>query len=418
MNQDTQQFDRPAILPPPPEEFGAETALSPEAAALNKLKEVSDAELDALIDSAVKTMESAPPAEVDSSLEENAKQMRAVLDDAQHQAEMVMSSTPDELMATTGESLIKTGKQMVEGAKVPEESLQEFQEKEAPRLIEQSNQLSEALGRAILAAHPERLKIEQERSATEEGLRGAIVAIGEIGGFAKNSPLRTRLENGQMAVYKPRSRETAIRKGIEVGSYAAREWLAFQIDKALQLDIVPATVLRNGTEGLGAVQEWKNDTATAAAAVEGWQGAANVKQLERVGFFDSIVTNTDRHLGNFLIAKGGKVHAIDHGLILSKQPERHPDDLNSAPAYALEDKIIAPELLGLITDFKQSPEIQTALKAAFELALGQDSAAAWENFMKNMEYVLISKKLLPLGQNWHNMYQQIEEAQRQAEEAR
>lgn len=97
-----------------------------------------------------------------------------------------------------------------------------------------------------------------------------------------------------------------------------REAIVYQIDKIVGLGLVPKTMVIDDTIGSvqydGAVQEWIPD------AVDGYQidkfTANQKKDFERLKVFDFIIGNDDRHLGNLLFDKNGKMYAIDNSACL------------------------------------------------------------------------------------------------------
>jgi hypothetical protein len=104
-----------------------------------------------------------------------------------------------------------------------------------------------------------------------------------------------------------------------------REAIVYQIDKIVGLGLVPKTMVIddtiNNVRYNGAVQEWIPD------AKDGYQidkfTEDQRKDFERLKVFDFIIGNDDRHLGNLLFDKNGKVHAIDNSacLIIDKDED-------------------------------------------------------------------------------------------------
>lgn len=280
------------------------------------------------------------------------------------------------------------------------EGIEERMRTEIGPLVEQAESSRAVEAELLLAlerAFPDRVGIEQERTAIERGLRGRIEKIGDIGGNNTNAPMFLLIEGREVpAVYKPQSREAAtnkqgypLREGVEAGTYGLREWLAYQIDKALQLDLVPPTILRNGPEGVGAVQDWKigKDQYDTAWLAEAKRDPKAKHELMRVGFFDGVVMNTDRHARNWLKSADGTVHGIDHGLIFAKQVN-YSDTLRSWPLWAVAGEPLADDLRAKAERYLGSAEVQAALKKAFELALGEDAEEAWQGFHERLESML------------------------------
>lgn len=262
----------------------------------------------------------------------------------------------------------------------------QFERTEAPMLIERTRNISQRLTETLKKTYPDRLPTIDARTKKEAQLsQEAVAESGKIEG-SENSPEWWRLETGGAAAYKARAREKAgLRDGIEAGTYAAREWLAFQIDQALQLNIVPVTVLRQGQDGLGSVQEWKNDTAKTAMALgrTTWIRLAQKADLEKIGLLDVLTKNSDRHEGNFLVDATGKVHAIDNGLTFSKL-NIGGDLIRSRPLDVVSEKPLSAELMDKINSFSQLSEVQDVLHEAFQTALGNEAETAWNRFQRQL----------------------------------
>ena len=182
------------------------------------------------------------------------------------------------------------------------------------------------------------------------------------------------------AVYKPRNRDMAgLRDGVPSDSYGMREWLAGQIDRALQIDVIPTTVVRDGPDGFGSVQDWK--VGKMAVTVD-WKKEGDLKGLRDTAFDDVVKGNTDRHDGNFLIGPDGQVHAIDHGLILDSSSD---SQLRSYPLEVFSGQGVPDDVLKRIADFRAAPEVQDMLKKAFTVALGAEAGPAWQQFLNGVE---------------------------------
>lgn len=135
---------------------------------------------------------------------------------------------------------------------------------------------------------------------------------------------------GVKAVIKPDNglATRKLRKNIEPGNEAGREMAAHVVNDALgQLVDIPEAVYRDFGEELGPdttyidgqgpkpigkalVMQFRDGQAVANT---GWEDA-NPDELGRMGLFDAVIGNTDRHGGNALYDDGGHLVAIDHGL--------------------------------------------------------------------------------------------------------
>lgn len=114
------------------------------------------------------------------------------------------------------------------------------------------------------------------------------------------------------AVYKPRRGESPL-WDFEWGSLCLRETAAYVISHNLGWDLVPPTVLRDGSRGLGSVQFFvaNNDDEHYFTVQEDARFAA---ALRRLALFDYVINNADRKSGHCLIGDDRRLWAIDHGV--------------------------------------------------------------------------------------------------------
>ena len=114
------------------------------------------------------------------------------------------------------------------------------------------------------------------------------------------------------AVYKPQRGESPL-WDFEWGTLCKRETAAYLISDALGWNLVPPTVLRNGTRGPGSVQFYvDHDSDAHYFTVQ--EDARHSLQLRRLALFDCITNNADRKSGHCLLGSDGRIWAIDHGL--------------------------------------------------------------------------------------------------------
>jgi hypothetical protein len=114
------------------------------------------------------------------------------------------------------------------------------------------------------------------------------------------------------AVYKPQRGESPL-WDFEWGTLCKRETAAYLISRALGWNLVPPTVLRVGTRGLGSVQFFvDHDTDAHYFTVQA--DARFADQLRQLVLFDSIVNNADRKSGHCLVGSDRRLWAIDHGI--------------------------------------------------------------------------------------------------------
>jgi hypothetical protein len=134
---------------------------------------------------------------------------------------------------------------------------------------------------------------------------------------ASNAAVLVRLEEGSLAVYKPRQGETPLWDFPE-GTLCNREVAAYLVSRELGWPDVPRTVLRDGPYGPGAVQVFiefdpEQHYFTLAERMP--------DVFRRFALFDAVVNNADRKSGHCLLGAEGKVWGIDHGVCFHEEPK-------------------------------------------------------------------------------------------------
>lgn len=130
--------------------------------------------------------------------------------------------------------------------------------------------------------------------------------IGQLA-VASNATLLVEIE-GQRAVYKPIAGEQPL-WDFPDHTLALREVAAFEYSNALEWNIVPRTILRDGPYGMGAVQEWIDiDDVDLIALVQ-----SDNHRLAQIALFDALINNTDRKASH-LLPKDGEIYGCDHGV--------------------------------------------------------------------------------------------------------
>ena len=114
------------------------------------------------------------------------------------------------------------------------------------------------------------------------------------------------------AVYKPQRGENPL-WDFEWGTLCLREVAAYTISSALGWQLIPPTVLRDGTHGLGSIQFFiDHDTEVHYFTVQ--DDARFAETFRQLSLFDYIVNNADRKSGHCLVGADGRLWAIDHGI--------------------------------------------------------------------------------------------------------
>lgn len=114
------------------------------------------------------------------------------------------------------------------------------------------------------------------------------------------------------AVYKPQRGENPL-WDFEWGTLCQRETAAYLLSSSLGWGLVPPTVLRTGTRGLGSIQFYiAHDADIHYFTVQA--DARYAQTLRRLALFDFVINNADRKSGHCLIDAHQRLWAIDHGI--------------------------------------------------------------------------------------------------------
>ena len=129
-----------------------------------------------------------------------------------------------------------------------------------------------------------------------------------------NSTFLVEIDGGNAAsrlgVYKPSRGETPL-WDFPSNTLYIREHLAWAVSAALEWDLVPPTVIRDGPYGVGSVQLFVH-------AERGRHYFNLVDEhkpdMVRMAALDVLINNADRKGGHVLKDTAGGIHGIDHGL--------------------------------------------------------------------------------------------------------
>lgn len=115
---------------------------------------------------------------------------------------------------------------------------------------------------------------------------------------------RVHIEDDGYAIRKPNANH------YEIENLSKREAFADDVDELLETNIVPTTVWRESDNA--SFQEMIDDCKPACEVEPG--SVVDPEDFGKQALLDAVIGNTDRHDGNFLITRSGKLVAIDHGL--------------------------------------------------------------------------------------------------------
>lgn len=149
---------------------------------------------------------------------------------------------------------------------------------------------------------------------------GEVEIIGLLPGSSNYTFLAKLIGGGsveELVVYKPRRGETPL-WDFPDGTLCQREVAAYLVAKMTGWEFVPATVLREGPYGPGAVQEFvHHDPRFTAFEAE----ATHESVLMSIALFDLIINNADRKAGHVLLGEDERLWAIDHGACFAEEPK-------------------------------------------------------------------------------------------------
>lgn len=173
------------------------------------------------------------------------------------------------------------------------------------------------------------------------------------------------------AVYKPRRGERPLWDFAQ-GTLCLRERAAFLISHALQWNLVPPTILREGPHGLGSVQMFIDHDPERHYLTFAGEPALQA-QLQKIALFDIFINNADRKSGHVLWQTGNhaepvpRLWAIDHGICFHADPKLRTVIWEFAgqpiPEALLQDLARFQEQLSADTDGLRTELVQLLTRA-------------------------------------------------------
>ncbi len=171
----------------------------------------------------------------------------------------------------------------------------------------------------------------------------------------------------ELAIYKPVRGERPLWDF--PSGLARREVAAYELSAALDWDVVPPTVLRDGPVGEGSVQRFV-DADFSEHYFTLREDEAHDDAFRRLCAFDLVANSADRKGGHCLIDADRHIWAIDNGLSFHQEfkvrtviwdyaGERLPDDL-AADLQALIDRGLPDTLAELLDPFERDAVLTRA----------------------------------------------------------
>jgi hypothetical protein len=145
-------------------------------------------------------------------------------------------------------------------------------------------------------------------------------------------------ENLVNCIYKPVTGERPL-WDFPDGTLANREYAAYLISEAMQLDCVPITLLREGPFGFGMVQLWIDiDEDVDLADLY----RKDISGLRNIALFDVVINNTDRKIGHLLPTIDGHIYGCDHGVTF------HSEDKLRTVLWQWEQQVLFPSEIAML----------------------------------------------------------------------
>lgn len=170
----------------------------------------------------------------------------------------------------------------------------------------------------VTALEPEieatlQLDAQAKRKRTESDLKEREVSSSSSLNGGCNESYIVELKDDGKGVFKPQEGESTYIR--EYREFFKRERAAYIVDKFLNFNLIPPTVIREIDGKLGSVQQFIPDARMGLYAKEYAKKDGYLQMqddLVRMSIMDYILYNSDRHDRNFMV-KERKVIAIDNG---------------------------------------------------------------------------------------------------------
>lgn len=207
----------------------------------------------------------------------------------------------------------------------------------------------------------------------------------------KHGVYQITLDGGEEAIFKPADEETHQTYLNEIkGSHYTRERSAFLVDQALNLNLVPTTVIRTIDGKIGTVQEFIPNATELSSNNLNYPKIQD--QLKKLFIFDLLIFNTDRAKHNCLVNEdGSKLHAIDNGLTFGNLKEVYAFfDYSRA-----SDNSLPEDLIQNFEKLLNNPEQINKLKNQLSELLPKKSVKGFLERLKLFGKTIIEQRRMP-----------------------
>jgi hypothetical protein len=175
-------------------------------------------------------------------------------------------------------------------------------------------------------------------------------------------------ELSTLAVYKPQQGERPL-WDFSPGTLGMRETAAYLLSEALGWGLIPPTVMREGTYGLGSVQLFIHAQEDAHFFTV-QEDPGYDSDLKRLAAFDVISNNADRKAGHCLLDLEGKLWAIDNALCF------HADAKLRTVIWDYACECLPPEIAADLRGLRPGLEAGSPVRSALDRLLSNAEVAA------------------------------------------
>ena len=160
-------------------------------------------------------------------------------------------------------------------------------------------------------------------------------------------------------IYKPVTGERPL-WDFPDGTLANREYAAYLVSEAMQLNCVPPTLLREGPFGFGMVQLWID--------IDEEEDLSELFRKDLIGLrnlalFDVVINNTDRKIGHLLPTSDGHIYGCDHGVTFHSEDKLRTVLWQWEQSPLLDTELNTLKLLKTELEGKTGDEIQELITA-------------------------------------------------------
>ncbi|MBB2992605.1 putative repeat protein (TIGR03843 family) [Mycolicibacterium iranicum] len=243
--------------------------------------------------------------------------------------------------------------------------------------------------------------------------RGDLTVLGRIRSASNATFLceATLGEHSEHCVYKPIRGEAPL-WDFPDGTLAGRELASYLVSAALEWNVVPYTIIRDGPAGPGMLQRWVDQPGDEDPDDDADRGPdlidllpsghipagflpilqaydyagdevtlvhADDERLRRIAVFDVVINNADRKGGHVLQGVDGGVYGVDHGVTL------HVEDKLRTVLWGWAGKPVDDETLADVEKLRE--------------ALGSDLGAELCNHITPREVAALRSRVVELLRN-------------------